>query len=318
MEIIRGLQNLTKTYHNPIITLGNFDGVHAGHRRILERVKAASDSAGGTSIVITFDPHPVKVVNPQRGLKILTPFEIKAGLIEKTGMDVLLCIDFNKEFSSIAPDYFIEEILVRRLGAAHIIVGHNYRFGKGKKGSTEVLRRRAAKFGFKFNVVRNVTSCGNVVSSSAIRNLLTRGHVGEARKLLGRPYFIQSQVITGTGRGKTILQTPTANLSLPDELVPKPGVYAVRVGVDGVIYDAVTNIGTNPTFCPTFGGGHTAYEVHLFNYDTHLVGKTIRVYFIKRLRDEKAFPTPEDLKAQIQKDIARAKEILAETPEIST
>ncbi|MCG6553925.1 MAG: FAD synthetase family protein, partial [Candidatus Magnetominusculus sp. LBB02] len=132
MEIIRGLQNLTKVYHNPIITLGNFDGVHAGHRRILERVKDAAARAEGTSVVITFDPHPVKVVNPQKGLKILTPFEIKAKLIEKTGMDVLLCIDFNKEFSSIAPDYFIEEILVKRLRVLHIIVGHNYRFGKGK------------------------------------------------------------------------------------------------------------------------------------------------------------------------------------------
>ncbi|KWT78172.1 bifunctional riboflavin kinase/FAD synthetase [Candidatus Magnetominusculus xianensis] len=310
MEIIRGLENLTKAYHNAIITLGNFDGVHAGHRRILERVKAASQSAGGTSIVITFDPHPVKVVNPQKGLKILTPFDIKAELIGKTGMDVLLCIDFNKEFSSIAPDYFIEEILVKRLQAAHIIVGHNYRFGKGKKGSTEVLRRRAAKFGFKFNVVRNVTSCGNVVSSSSIRHLLTRGDVVEARKLLGRPYFIQSQVITGTGRGKTLLQTPTANLSLPDELVPKAGVYVVRAAVDGVLYDAVANIGNNPTF----GGIHTAYEVHLFDYDKYLVGNTIRVYFLKRLRDEKTFPSAEDLKTQIQKDISTAKKILAETP----
>ncbi|MBF0457664.1 MAG: bifunctional riboflavin kinase/FAD synthetase [Nitrospirae bacterium] len=310
MEIIRGLENVTKEYHNAIITLGNFDGVHAGHRRILQRVKAAAEHAEGTSIVITFDPHPVKVVNPQKGLKILTPFEIKAELVEKTGMDVLLCIDFNKEFSSIAPDYFIEEILLKRLRASHIIVGHNYRFGKGKKGSTDVLRRRAAKFGFKFNVVRNVTRCGNVVSSSSIRHLLTRGDVVEAHELLGRPYFIQSQVITGTGRGKTLLQTPTANLSLPDELVPKPGVYVVRATVEGVSYDAVANIGTNPTF----GGEHTAYEVHLFGYDKNLVGKTIRVYFIKRLRDEKAYPSPDDLKAQIVKDIARAKEILAATP----
>jgi riboflavin kinase/FMN adenylyltransferase len=143
--------------------------------------------------------------------------------------------------------------------------------------------------------------------------MLTRGDVVDAQKLLGRPYFIQSQVITGTGRGSKLLQTPTANLSLPDELVPRTGVYVVRAMVDGEFYDAVANIGNNPTF----GGGHMVYEVHLFNYDKYLVGKTVRIYFIKRLREERTFPDAGHLKAQIQKDIARAKEILAETPVFS-
>ncbi|MEO5356561.1 MAG: bifunctional riboflavin kinase/FAD synthetase [Nitrospirae bacterium YQR-1] len=306
MEVIRGLDNLTKKYPNPIVTLGNFDGVHTGHRRILDRVREAAAASDGTSIVITFDPHPIKVVNPQKGIKILTPFDIKAELIEKADMDVLLCIDFNKQFSSIEPDYFVENVLVGKIGAACVIVGHNYRFGKGKKGTTESLRRRGKKYGFKFHVVRNVKRDRTVISSSVIRHNLLKGDIAHANCYLGRPYFIQSEIITGTGRGKSILQIPTANLSLPDELVPRCGVYAVKVKIDGALYDGASNIGCNPTF----GENRTSYEVHVFGYNGDAVGKTMRVYFIERLRDEKVFSGPDALKEQIKTDFKKASEIL--------
>ncbi|QWR77558.1 bifunctional riboflavin kinase/FAD synthetase [Candidatus Magnetomonas plexicatena] len=306
MEVIRGLDNLVKKYPVPVVTLGNFDGVHTGHRRILERVKEAAQKSNGTSIVITFDPHPLKIVNPQKGVKILTPFDIKAELIGRVGVDVLLCIDFNKRFSKTEPDYFVENVLVGLLNVSHVIVGHNYRFGKGKKGTTDSLRRRGKKYRFKFQVVRNVKRDRAVISSSLIRHHLLKGDMAHATCYLGRPYFIQSEIITGTGRGKSILQIPTANLSLPDELVPRGGVYAVKVQIDGRIYDGAANIGSNPTF----GENPTSYEVHVFNYDGNAVGKTMRVHFIERLRDEKVFPNPDALREQIMTDFKRATDIL--------
>ncbi|MBF0463817.1 MAG: bifunctional riboflavin kinase/FAD synthetase [Nitrospirae bacterium] len=306
MEVIRGLDNLIEKYPVPVVTLGNFDGVHTGHRRILERVRESAQKSNGTSIVITFEPHPLKIVNPQKGIKILTPFDIKAELIEKAGMDVLLCIEFNKRFSSTEPDFFVENVLVGKLNASHVIVGHNYRFGKGKKGTTESLRRRGKKYGFTFQVVRNVKRDSVVISSSVIRHHLIKGDMAHANCYLGRPYFIQSEIITGTGRGKSILHIPTANLSLPDELVPRCGVYAVKVQIDGHLYDGAANIGSNPTF----GENPTSYEVHAFGYEGNAVGKTVRVHFIERLRDERVFPSPDALREQIMTDFKRASEIL--------
>ncbi len=305
MKIIRGLENI-KNIKSPIVTLGNFDGVHLGHQKILQRVKAVSIKGNYPSAVITFDPHPIRVIAPEKGIRILTPFYIKAELIEQTGIDIMICIDFNNEFSSIEPDDFIRNVLVEKLSAVHVIVGHNYRFGKGKKGTTELIRRRGLKYKFKLNVVRNMKLQGGVVSSSRIRNLLLKGKVYDASLLIGRPYFIEGKVISGADRGKKILHTPTANLTTPNELVPKNGVYVVKVQLNGKIYDGVASIGTNPTF----GKGSLSYEAHLFDFKGNLRGKKLRAYFIDRLRDEKQFPSHVELKNQIDIDINTAKEIL--------
>ncbi len=306
MEVIRGLENIKKIYRNPVVTLGNFDGVHVGHQKILRRVKDTSKKEKGISMVITFDPHPTRIISPEKGLRILTPFDIKAELIKKTGIDLLICIDFNREFSSIKPDDFIKNILVEKLCASHVIVGHNYRFGRGKKGTPELIRRRGKKCGFNFNVVRNRRLLGGVVSSSRVRNLLLHGKVDEASTLLGRPYFIEGSVIPGAGRGARMLNTPTANLTTPNELVPKDGVYVVEVRLNGELFNGVASIGKNPTF----GEGDLSYEVHLFDFNGDIRGRNLRVYFIELLRDEEIFSNPVELKNQIFRDIEAAKTIL--------
>ncbi|NOX21170.1 MAG: bifunctional riboflavin kinase/FAD synthetase [Nitrospirae bacterium] len=305
MKVYRGLNSIDKEFEHLVVTIGNFDGIHLGHQKIFKRV---IDSAGpeGTSMVITFDPHPVKVLAPERRLKLLTPIEEKLRLIERTGMDTVLIIEFNREFSRIEPDVFIRKVLVEKLKVKHVIVGHNYRFGKEKKGTTELLRRRGKRYGFKVTVVRNARVAGQVVSSSRIRQLLGWGRVCEAATLLGRPYSIHGRVVKGAGRGGKVLSTPTANISTPNELAPKEGVYAVKVLLEGEIFDGVANIGTNPTF----GGKQMSYEVHIFDLNQDLLGKEIRVYFIDRIRGEKRFSSVEELKQQIQKDIQSAKIIL--------
>lgn len=306
MEIIRGLNNLTKKYTHPVITLGNFDGVHLGHQKTIKNVIDKAKETDSTSMVITFEPHPFRIIAPDREIVFLTPFDIKAELIAELGIDVLLCIEFNREFASITAEDFIKDILVDKLHASHIIVGHNYRFGQKKQGDTDLLRHRGHQYGFTVSVIRNAQATGDTVSSSRIRLLLLDGSVHIANKLLGRTYFIEGTVGYGAGRGAKILSTPTANLTTPDELVPMDGVYVVKVKIDGKMYDGVSNIGNNPTF----GNNKISYEVHLFDFQGDLRGAKPRVYFIKRLREERVFKSPEELKKQIHKDIEQAKKIL--------
>jgi len=306
VKVIRGLNNILNRYDSPIVTIGNFDGVHIGHQKIFRTVVENALLKKGTSVAVTFDPHPMRVLAPERGVKMLTPFEEKARLIERMGIDVLVCIDFNSEFSSLKPDDFIQDVLLQRIGSVHVIVGHNYRFGKGKKGTTDLLRRRGKRYGFKVNIIRNVRRYGTVVSSSRLRSLLLRGRVCEASTLLGRTYHIEGNVVSGAGRGASVLGTPTANLSTPNELVPKEGVYVVKVSFDEMVYDGVANIGMNPTF----GNSSLSYEVHLFGYKGDLVGKHLKIHFIDRLRNERTFGSPQALKEQIVKDIETARFIL--------
>ncbi|UCG77911.1 MAG: bifunctional riboflavin kinase/FAD synthetase [Nitrospirota bacterium] len=307
MKVIRGIENIKKKFPHPVVTIGNFDGVHIGHQKIFSNVLSRAKEAKGTAIAITFDPHPIRIMAPEKGVKMLTPLKEKTRLIERAGMDVLLLIDFNKEFASLRADDFIRDVLIEKLGASHIIVGHNYKFGKGKRGTTELLRRRGRKYGFKVNIIRNARRYNSVVSSSRIRSLLLRGRVCEASTLLGRSYHIEGDVISGAGRGAKILDTPTANLSTPNELVPKDGVYVVKVQIGKKIYDGVANIGINPTF----GKNEISYETHLFSYCGDLYGKKLKMFFIDRLRDERAFKDPAQLKVQIEKDIETAQFILS-------
>ncbi|MCL5061774.1 MAG: bifunctional riboflavin kinase/FAD synthetase [Nitrospiraceae bacterium] len=317
MRIIRELHGKFD-YPNPVVTIGNFDGVHIGHQKIFKKVVEKARKINGTPIAITFDPHPVRVLAPERGLKILTTFEDKANLISSEGIKVLICIGFSKEFAKTDPDDFIRDILVNKLGVKWVIVGHNYAFGKGKKGTTALLRRRGKKYGFDVSVVRYAKVYDDIVSSSRVRSLLLRGRVCEASRMLGRAYHIGGMVIKGAGRGASLLHTPTANITTPNELVPKEGVYAVKVSIGNrqeaigkrkecEIYDGVANIGKNPTF----GDVPMSYEVHIFNFDKNLLGEKIKIHFIDRIRDEKKFSGISELEENIRKDIEKAKQILA-------
>ena len=310
MEIIRGLEALNKSYPNTVLTIGNFDGVHLGHQKIILEVLKRSEEIKGTSMAVTFEPHPMKVLAPEREIRILTTLEEKAKLIEEMGVNVLLCINFNKEFANLLPDDFIEDVLVKKINAKEIIVGTNYAFGKNKKGTVELLKRRGKKYGFRVKAVSNVRVYGNIVSSSSIRSLLLKGAVYDTSTFLGRAYSIEGSVIKGKGRGKNLLNIPTANITTPVEIAPKEGVYAVRVGFNNSIYEGVANIGKNPTF----GNTDVSYEVHLLNFSGDLLGEDIRIFFIDRLRGEQLFPDILSLEKQIRNDIERAREILSTKP----
>lgn len=307
MEIIRGLEALNKSYPNTVLTIGNFDGVHLGHQKILSMVLKRAEEIKGTSMAVTFEPHPMKVFAPEREMKLLTTLKEKARVTEVMGIKVLLCINFNKKFSNLQPDDFIEDVLVKKIGAKEVIVGPDYAFGKDRRGTIELLRRRGRKYGFSVKVVRNVKLHGDIVSSSSIRNLLLRGRVQEASNFLGRAYSIEGKVIRGAGRGGKLLNIPTANLTTPVEFAPKEGVYAVRVGFKDMFFDGVVNIGKKPTF----GNSDVSYEVHLFNFSGNILGEGIRIYFIDWIRSERRFPDPFSLGKQIRNDIESAKEILS-------
>jgi riboflavin kinase / FMN adenylyltransferase len=306
MDIVKDIVSLKKSYPNTVLTIGNYDGVHLGHQKILSMVGKKAEEIGGTSMVMTFDPHPVKVIAPEKNVKLLTTPGEKARLIAKMGIDVLLFITFTKEFSQIAPDEFISKILVEKLNIKEVIVGANYSFGKSKKGNIDLLRKRGKEFGFHATAVQDVMLQGNIVSSSSIRSLLLKGAVREVTTYLGRAYSILGDVIKGKGRGKSILNIPTANITSPVEIAPKEGVYAVRVGYKGSIYDGVANIGKNPTF----GNSEVSYEVHLFGFSGDLIGETLRIYFIDRIRNEKTFPDVATLERQIREDMDTAGKIL--------
>jgi len=266
-----------------------------------------AEEIGGTSMVMTFDPHPVKVIAPEKNVKLLTTPEEKARLIAKMGIDVLLFITFTKEFSQIAADEFISELLVKKLNIKEVIVGANYSFGKSKKGNIDLLRKRGKEFGFHATAVQDVMLHGNIVSSSSIRSLLLKGAVQDVITYLGRAYSILGTVIKGKGRGKSILNIPTANITSPVEIAPKEGVYAVRVGYKGSIYDGAANIGKNPTF----GNTDVSYEVHLFGFSGDLIGESLRIYFIDRIRNERTFPDVVTLEKQIREDMDIAGKILS-------
>jgi riboflavin kinase/FMN adenylyltransferase len=307
MEIIRGLETLNKSYPNTVLTIGNFDGVHLGHQKILSMVLKRAKEIKGTSMAVTFEPHPMKILAPEKNIKILTTYEEKAKLIKGIGINVLLCINFNKEFSYISADDFIKDVFVKKIDAKEIIVGTNFVFGKNKKGTVELLRRRGKRYGFRVRAIRNAKVNGNVISSSLIRKHLFAGAAFEVSNLLGRAYSIEGQVIKGKGRGRRLLNIPTANITTPVEIAPREGVYAVRVGFDGNIFEGVANIGKNPTF----DNSDISYEVHLFNFSGNLLGQNIRIYFIDWIRSERRFPDPFGLEKQIRNDIERAKEILS-------
>lgn len=306
MVIVKGLEHLKEKYKDVVLTIGNFDGVHIGHQKILKNVSERARAIEGTAMAVTFDPHPAKIVTPEKGVRVLTSFQEKVRLMESHGIEVILCIHFDKEFAGIKPDEFVQAVIVGRIGAREVIVGHNYSFGKGKKGTTGLLRSKSKKYGFIFRVIRSARLFGDVVSSSRIRSLLSRGRVCEASWLLGRPYMMEGAVIKGAGRGGMLLSVPTANINTLNELVPKEGVYAAKVELEGKILDGAVNLGKNPTF----GENRVSYEIHILDFSENILNKKLRVHFIDRIRDERAFPDVSMLREQIKRDIERAREIL--------
>jgi riboflavin kinase/FMN adenylyltransferase len=298
MEIIKGIENLKTPLRNPVVTLGNFDGVHLGHQRIFEKVKEEAGKICGESVVITFEPHPLKILSPEQCPPLLTPFKKKMMLIEETGIEKILCIQFTRAFAELSPIEFVKSILVGKVEAKKIIVGYNYQFGRGKSGDVDSLKKNCALFGIDVEVVEALKVTDTIVSSSKIRELISDGEVEKASKLLGRDYPVIGRVIEGTKRGHA-LGFPTANLEMAEELYPKPGVYAVRVNWHRQCFDGLANIGSNPTF----DAKTVSLEVHILNFDQEIYDEELQVYFTERIRDEIRFPSTEGLIKQIRKDI---------------
>jgi riboflavin kinase / FMN adenylyltransferase len=290
-----------------VVTLGNFDGIHKGHQKIFAAVVRKAREIRGAPVVITFDPHPVKVLMPERRLRLITTVQDKEQIIFRSGIRDIINIDFNAEFAHMDADDFIRDILVGLLKVKWVIVGHNYTFGRAKKGNAEILRNLGRKSGFGVSVVRYAKLNGDLISSSRIRSAVLAGRVAEVSRMLGRAYHIEGSVVRGTGRGLSLLKTPTANIQTENELIPKEGVYAVKISMGGNVYDGVANLGENPTF----KFGILSYEIHIFDFRRNLLGKKMRVHFMERLRDEKKFASIDDLSAQIKKDIERAKRLLS-------
>jgi riboflavin kinase/FMN adenylyltransferase len=306
MRVIHDLSELRRPLKNPVLTIGNFDGVHRGHLALFDKVKERAKAINGHSVVMTFDPHPVKVMKPGNGPPLITPIEQKLELISNAGIDVILCLSFTLEFASISAEDYVQDILVDKVGVKEIVVGYDYTFGRKRQGNVTLLREMGEKLGFRVHLMDPVHLDDTVVSSTSIRELVQEGNLSDAKKFLGRDYQISGTVIKGKDRGGRLLGFPTANLASVDELIPKRGVYAVTVLVNDQTWNGVTNIGYNPTF----GDDALTVEAHLLDFSEDIVGKTIKIKFVKRLRDEKTFDDVKELSDQIARDIEQAREVL--------
>jgi riboflavin kinase/FMN adenylyltransferase len=305
MRIIHDLQELTAVPRHTVATIGNFDGVHLGHRAIFRRVVAEARQAQGTATVITFNPHPLKLLAPERAPLLIDTYAERERLIAASCIDLLVCLPFNAALAALPATTFVTEILLRALGLKHLIVGYDYAFGRDRQGDAIFLQSCGERYGFTVEVLPPITQNQDVYSSTRIRQLLLEGDVEGAASLLGRHFTLEGEVIHGAGRGRN-LGFPTANLRTGKELLPKAGVYAVKVRHGAEMLDGVANIGKNPTF----GENELTVEVHLLDVQKKLYGETLRFYFVQRLRGEVRFAGVPELCAAIQTDIIRARQIL--------
>jgi riboflavin kinase/FMN adenylyltransferase len=295
----------------PALTLGNFDGVHRAHQVLVETARAAAARHGGTTVALTFDPHPARVVDPARAPRALMTLEQKAEVMAALGVDVLAVLPFGPERAAQAGEDFAREVLGEQLGARTVVVGTSFRFGRGRAGDAALLARAGATVGFEVVAVPPVEYEGAPISSTRIRRELEGGRVDEAGALLGRPYFVDGRVIRGEGRGRT-LGFPTANLAVVNEILPAAGVYAAWCRLlapgPGDRWPAVVNLGRRPTF----GGRDTTVEAHVLDQERDLYERHLRVEFVARLREEQAFSGPQALIDQVGRDVARARPLLDE------
>jgi riboflavin kinase/FMN adenylyltransferase len=292
-----------------VLTIGNFDGIHAGHRSILETVVRRAAALGGEAAVYTFEPHPRKVLQTGRAPGLLTTFEQKLELLEEAGVDVVIAEPFTLEFARTPSDAFVKEVIFGRIGPREVYVGYDFHFGRDREGSMRQLTEMGPRLGFAVTIIPEVTFGGADVNSTRIRSLLAEGSVEDAARLLGRHYAVRGEVVQGDRRGRT-LGFPTVNLALENEVPPKAGVYAgvVRFLDDGVpprgsSHGAVANVGLRPTF----GGDTLQVEAFLFEFEADAYGRRVELAFAARLRDERAFESVDALRTQIAADADRAR-----------
>lgn len=290
-------------WSHPVLALGNFDGVHRGHRKILDRLRRVASERSATSVVMTFDPHPPRVVRPDKAPPLLMTTAQKLEAIAEAGVQGTAIVRFTAELSRWDPETFVQAVLVDWLRVSEVWVGANFLFGRDRAGTFSMLRALGGRYGFNTEKIDPVRYKDFVVSSTRIRRLVSEGRVDEAGALLGRQYFIDGTVVTGAQRGRTI-GFPTANIDTTNELLPPFGVYATTASVNGIICPSVTNVGVRPTVDES---GRVTIETHIFDFDRDIYGAAVRIGFVQRIRDEMKFASLAALKDQIADDCRRAR-----------
>jgi riboflavin kinase/FMN adenylyltransferase len=306
MEVARGHRNLSAGA-GTAVAIGNFDGVHAGHRALIERARTLAAARGLRAVALTFDPHPSAVLSPHGAPPRVCSLARRLELLEAAGLDATVVEPFTRELAAVPADAFVDEILLGSLRACAIVVGYDFCYGQGRTGSTDELRAHGARAGAEVEVVAPVEVGGEIASSTKIRAYLRAGDLAGAERMLGRRWDIDGTVVHGAKRGRAI-GIPTANISPESDLAIAPGIYAVRLGVGGADLPAVASLGTNPTFVD---GGGLVLEVHVLDWDGDLYGRRVRTTFVARLRDEQRFESVNSLIEQIRKDIMLARAALA-------
>jgi riboflavin kinase/FMN adenylyltransferase len=281
----------------PAVTLGNFDGVHLGHQQAMRLLQSRARALSSPSVAVTFEPHPISVVRPDDSPKRILTLEQKQEVLASLGIDWLVIIDFTPEFSRVTPEEFVKMVLVNGLHASELVLGGNFRFGRGRAGDLDSLRTMGERFGFVVHRVEASTYKGEMISSSRIRDALAAGEVGEARVMLGRHYFVDGKVIEGDGRGQG-MGFPTANVKVTGDVLVSDGVYVTEARVGEKRFRGMTHVGSRPTF----GLDARTVETHLFEFNDNVYGEPIRLYFYKRVRGTVFFETAEALAAQLHRD----------------
>lgn len=306
---LRDPERLPAGLRGGAVAIGNFDGVHRGHRAVLGRTVAIARQADVAALALTFEPHPRTFFRPQAPVFRLTPSDVKADLLVSLGFDAVVELTFDKALAAVAPETFVADILVERLCAGYVVVGHDFHYGKARAGTPQSLIEEGARHGFEVTIVPPARHGETLYASSEIRALLAAGNVEAAAEMLGYPWFARGEVIAGARRGRD-LGFPTANLRLPENCELKHGVYAVRVGIGATQRAGVASFGRRPQF----DNGAPLLEVHVFDFDGDLYGRSIDVAFVGFLREETRFASVQELVTQMHKDGQRARECLAAAP----
>jgi riboflavin kinase/FMN adenylyltransferase len=307
MELVRLNASAAPPRPLPALAIGNFDGVHLGHQALVRATVLGARAAGVSAAVLTFEPHPARVVAPERSPRTLLTLEQRAEILAELGVGTVAVLAFDAALAGLSPERFAEDVLARRLLARSVFVGERFRFGSGRAGDAARLMQLGDALGFRVHALPVVSLDGGPVSSSRVREALAQGDVGLAARLLGRPFFVDGRVVSGDGRGRT-LGVPTANVETLNETLPGDGVYAgrARPGPGGAWWPCVVNVGLRPTF----DGRRRTVEAHLLSFDGELLGSSLRLRFQERLREERRFQGAAELAAQIKSDIEAARRIL--------
>lgn len=294
---------------NSVVTVGTFDGVHAGHRAIIDTVVEKAKERNAQSVLVTFDPHPRDIISPgDAGIKLLTTLQERAEILEELGIDTMVVIPFDRDFSLLSSEEFVRDIIHQKIGVSEFVIGYDHQFGRNREGTIKTIERLGKELGFDAYVVSKREVGKKTVSSTAIRKAISEeGNVEQAAEFLQRPYRLNGTIVHGDKRGKEI-GFPTANIKPEhtNKIIPRNGVYAVKVRINGSWYDGMMNIGTRPTF----DGKVETLEVHMFDFDEDVYGKELQVRFYDRIREEKKFGGKKELIDQLKEDEKRAKELL--------